>query len=141
MKHIGCQMEYTEERSRDLLRVYHEHIAKCGRVVMPEVCKAIVEMPSRRFWVSETRAVIVISAMIKGDMQKLNKMRPLKREMFEEIYRRVMLLKQELPNTPLFDLCLMVIEQPAPKFYITPGSAMIYICKIKKKWREERLQR
>jgi hypothetical protein len=141
MKHIGNKMEYAEERSRDLMRAYQEYIGKCKHIVVPNVCKAIVEMPSRRFWVSEIRATAVVSSIMKGDTKKLKTMRPLKREMYEEIYRRVMLLKKELPDVSLSELCLMVIEQPAPKFYLTAGSAMMYICKTKRKWREQRLQR
>jgi hypothetical protein len=93
-------------------------------------------MPSRRFWISEERAAIVLSAMMKGD--NLKGMRPTKREMFQELYRRALAIKKKQPNIKPFRLALMVVNQPAPKFYMEPGYAKNIISSFKKKWFEER---
>lgn len=139
MKPVGSRFEYTEERDKDLIRAYREQIALCRTIHLPELLERTVNSPSSRFWVSEGRAAIVISEMIRGD--KLEKMNSMKREMFLEIYGRVLNLQSELPTLSIAELVWKVINQPAPKFYITPGSAKVIIHKIKKKWYEERMQR
>lgn len=125
-------MEYSNERSEDLFRVYKEYIANCKYITMPEVYKTITNMPSRRFWVSDTRAALVVSTIIREGKQVLNSMWLLKREMYEEIYNRVIELKKTHPNKSITELCSSVVEQPAPKFYLTPGSAKILLCKIRR---------
>lgn len=133
MKHKGALMEYSRERSEDLMRVYDEYIASCGHISMPDVYNTIVNMPSRRFWVSDIRAALVISAMMRGEA-RLDKMCRSKREMYEEIHRRVIDLSKTYPDKTTFELCAMAVTQPAPKFYLTPGSAKILICKARKEW-------
>ena len=139
MKHKGANMEYAEERMQDLMRAYGAYISSCGHIRMPEVYAAIVNMPSRRFWVSDIRATKVIYAMLRGVPVK--GMRHLKREMFEEILRRVLALRKRKPGLTVRECCSIVVEQPAPKFYITPGSAKVMVCKARKKWTRERLGR
>lgn len=132
-------MEYAEERVRDLMRAYDEYISSCAYIRMPDVYRAIVNMESKRFWVSDTRATKVICAMLRG--VRIDGMRPLKREMFEEIFRRVMDLRERRPELSISECCAMVVEQPAPKFYLAPGSAKIMVCKGRKKWLREKLRR
>lgn len=137
MKHKGAIMEYSKERMDDLMRAYDEYISSCDYIRMPEVYKIIVNMPSRRFWVSDIRVALVISAMIRGETD-LNTMWPLKKEMYEEIYSRVLTLQEEHPELTISELCAKVIVQPAPKFYLTPGSAKIMVCKARKQWIQEK---
>lgn len=140
MKHKGSRMEYSKERSDDLMRVYDEYVSSCNYIRMPDVYNKIVNMPSRRFWVSDIRAALVISAMMRGEAH-LDKMCASKREMYEEIYRRVMSLREEHPEKSTSELCAIVVMQPAPKFYLTPGSAKIMVCKARKEWRRRKLQK
>lgn len=126
-------MEYSQERSDDLMRAYDEYIQSCDYIRMPEVYNNIVNMPSRRFWVSDIRAALVISAMMRGEA-RLDKMCASKREMYEEIYRRVAIMREKHPSKTTSELCAMVVIQPAPKFYLTPGSAKIMVCKARKEW-------
>lgn len=136
MKNFGSFFEYEQERNADLIRAYHEDIEGCEVIRLDEVWQRIANMPSSRFWVSEERAAIVISRMMKGD--KLKNMRPLKREMFMEIYRRVLELQKAYPDTPISKLCFRAVNSPAPKFYMTPLSIRETIYKIKREWYEER---
>ena len=136
MKNFGSHFEYEKQRNDDLMRCYREHLSRRPFIHLPEVLEDIVNSPSARFWVSEERAAIVMSQMMRGD--QLEKMRPLKREMFQEIYKRVMMLKEEHPDWPLSQLAFEVVRQPAPKFYLTPGSAKVIISKIRRQWYEER---
>lgn len=139
MKPHGSHFEYEEQRNDNLMAVYHEVIVKANYVRMPDIYEKVANSPSRRFWVSEERAAIVVSAMMRGD--KLKNMRPLKREMYNEIYKRAMKLREENPSMPISQLVAMVVEQPAPKFYLTPGSAKVLICKIRKQWYYQRTKR
>lgn len=140
MKHKGATMEYSEERINDLMRAYDEYISSCDYIRMPDVYNNIVNMPSRRFWVSDIRAALVVSAIIRGEA-KLESMWPQKREMYLEIYNRVMALGKEYPEKSISELCAMVVVQPAPKFYLTPGSAKMMVCKARKRWIKEKWKR
>lgn len=136
MKHKGCFFEYETERNDDLLRVYREKISQAKKINLSTLLVEVVNSPSKRFWVSEERATCVVAAMLRGeriDFIKSNKM-----EMFKEIYRRVLALHDKYPKRSIKDLVFDVVRQPAPKFYLTPGSAKVLLCKIKKKWYQKR---
>lgn len=139
MKHQGSKFELEDERNNELMTAYHSIMEKADYISMPDIYQKVAELPSSRFWVSEERAAIVISSMMRGD--KLENMHPNKREMFYEIYRRCMLLKEQFPNLSPYELCFRVIRQPAPKFYLTPGYVKVIICKAKQKWYEKRKQK
>lgn len=138
MKHRGNNFEYAEERNEDIMRAYMQEIGRCDRIYLPDVLSTVVNTPSKRFWVSAERAAIVISKMMHGDT--LINMRPARREMFQEIYRRVKLLQKENPTMSISEMALKVVQQPAPKFYITAGSAKVIISRIRKQWYKKRSQ-
>lgn len=136
MKPYGSILEFTKERNADLMRAYHHQIRNTRHVRMKDIGAAIVSMPSARFWVSEERATIVVSALISGRDLPAN-MRPTKCEMFSEIYRRVLVLRSKRPNASIFELVCEVVNSPAPKFYMLPRSAMGIIYKIKNGYYDE----
>lgn len=140
MKHKGSNMEYSRERMADLMRAYDDYIASCRHIRMTDVYSAVVNRPAARFWVSDVRAALVVSAMQRSEAD-LAGMWALKREMYEEIYRRVQALRSLHPELSTSELCAMVVQQPAPKFYLTAGSAKIMICKARKRWLEEKRKR
>ncbi len=133
-------MRHSKERADDLMRAYDEYISTCSYIRMPELYETIVNMPSRRFWVSDIRAALVISSIMRGE-DILSHMWPSKREMYEEIYRRVCKLREEYPHLSISQLCSKVVRQPAPKFYLTPGSAKMMVCKAKKEWIKRKKQK
>ena len=135
MKHRGCVCDFADERDKDLLRSYRKLLEESG-VISSEIYVKLVDMPSARFWVSEERAAIFVDSMMNGD--KLTNQRQNKREMYQEIYRRVMLLKRKKPELSLYELVSEVVRQPAPKFYITPGSIKVVISRAKRKWYEQK---
>lgn len=136
MKNFGSVSEFNSERTNDLLRAYFRYLEICSHVSMPDVFRNVVDMPAARFWVSASRAAVVIASINRGD--KLLYMRPNKREMFFEIHRRVMLLRQTRSDWSASQLIEAVIAQPAPKFYLAPGSARVLILKARKQWFAER---
>lgn len=128
MKRKGSKVECADERISELMKLYRERIKDCKHISIDEVLADIVELPCHRFWVSEKRAFVVISAMVQGK-NILAKMRTPKREMYSEIYNRVIQIKREKPTLSLLEICEEVIYQPAPKIYLSPGSAKIMIYK------------
>ena len=136
MKKTGTKSDYEEDRKNDLMRVYHELLSSTKCIDPIAIYQEIVNAPAQRFWISEERAAIVLSQMMKGD--KLKSMRPTKREMFKELYRRAMALKKQCPELSITHLAYIDVNQPAPKFYMAPTYARNIIIQFKKKWFAER---
>lgn len=139
MKYSGCQAVCHRERARDLLRAYFHCVRESPRVFMPDIFQSVVEMPASQFWVSVPRAASVVSRIFRGD--SLSDMRPNKREMFLEIHRRVLILQASHPSWTLYQLVREVVCQPAPKFYLEPGSARYIILKERKLWFKTKAER
>lgn len=140
MKHVGSKMEFSEERAQDVMRAYDEYVSSCDYICLADVYKKVPNMPSRRFWISVDRAMQVVSAMEHNE-NYLKGVSTLKREMYQEIYNRVSELKKANPNLSLRDLCFIVTEQPAPKFYLTAFSIQRIILRYKKQWIREKMKR
>lgn len=136
MKKHGSTFEYEQERNDELIKAYREEIAACKVIRMDDIFRRIANRSCKRFWVSEERAAIVVARMMRGD--RLRKMKPLKREMYFEIFRIVKRLKEQHPDMPIYKLSFKAVNTPAPKFYMTPKSIKVIIYKIKRGWYEER---
>lgn len=132
MKNFGSILDFTDQRNNDLMRAFRKQLAAARTVVMPEIFELVAASPACRFWVSEERASIVISAMEAG--RPIPRMRSNKREMFDEIYRRYLLRRAENPDASTFQLVSEIVNQPAPKFYLTPRTVGELIYRIKKGW-------
>ena len=125
----GRFFEYRDERNADLLCVFRECVMNSpADESMDEVYQRIVNSKSKRFWVSEEQASKVVSYMMKGN--KIDYMSDNKRKMFEEIYIRVMKMREENPNIRLFRLVEIIVSQEAPCFYMTSGSAKVIISQL-----------
>lgn len=138
MKRRGATFEYTRERDADIRRAYSEIVDQCDKIDLRQVFHRLVNMPSKRFWVTPDRAAIVIHSMMRGN--DLRGMRPMKREMFQDLYKVVLSLKQQYPQATMPELCSMAVLSPAPKFYLTVGSAIVIWHKAKKNRRKSRIK-
>lgn len=136
MKNIGSIAEYSEDRERDLLKVYFDYIQSCGEIRVADVCRHIVNAPAPRFYVSEPRATVVISQLLRGE--DISRMHHTKQEMYLEIYSRFLVAREKNPHLSITQIITDIVEQPAPKFYLAPESARVMIYKAKKKWFAER---
>ena len=85
-KKTRSAFEYRDERNRNLLKVFNRELELCDGLNVKEVIDMAVRQPAQRFWVSEERALRVVSAMYHHPLPSGG--HPLKREMFEEIKRR-----------------------------------------------------
>lgn len=122
----------------DLVRVYKECIA-ASRNVTEDIYRRMADMPAKRFWVSPIRAAVVVSLLLRNGDDAVGGMHPLRREMFMELYRRVLQCHDEHPKLPLRKLCSMVVRQPAPKFYLSPKTIKVMLCKHKRLLKESGL--
>lgn len=129
MKYFGSTVEFTRQRNADIMRVFRQKLVEADVIRMDEICRQVAESPSCRFWVSERRAAIVISAMESGRVVPC--MTESKREMFAEIFRRYQELRPLHPDTSLLELATVIVNQPAPKFYFTPRTIREFICRIR----------
>ena len=139
MKYFGSILDFTRERNADLMRVYHDRLAEASIIVMPVIFQLVADSPASRFWVSEERAAIVISAMVAG--KPMPRMRSNKREMFEEIYRRYLVMRKDCPDKSVYELVTKIVNQPAPKFYLTPRTVGEFIYRIKNGWYDNQYDR
>ncbi len=130
MKYFGCILEFTSLRNQDIMRAYRYLVSSMQVIKAEELGKRLVELPSARFWISEERAAVVISQIMRGK-DPLAMMRPAKREMFLEIFRRYSYLSRKMPSAKPLDIVEAVINSPAPKFYLAPRTAIEIIYKIK----------
>lgn len=139
MKYYGSILDFTQERNQELMRVYQEELSKAGYIVMPKIFEQVANSPCSRFWVSEERAAIVISTLLAGKV--IPNMRKNKRKMFDEIFRRFLIAREQYPEKSIYALAIMVVNQPAPKFYMTPRTVGELIYRIKNGWYEKQFNR
>nr|WP_314497966.1 hypothetical protein [uncultured Prevotella sp.] len=121
------------------MRVYQEKLSKAGYIVMPKIFEQVANSPCSRFWVSEERAAIVISILLAGKV--VPNMRRNKREMFDEIFHRFLIAREQYPEKSIYALAIMVVNQPAPKFYMTPRTVGELIYRIKNGWYDKQFNR
>ena len=119
MKKKNSNCEFSSERSEILIKNFRESLARQSRISASKAFKEAVEAPAPRFWVSEARAVRVVSMLFKGQTEILESMHASKREMFLEIFKRVKHIKETMPEVPLGDIVFQVVNDPAPKSYLT----------------------
>ena len=84
-----------EEMKNDLMRTYREVVAQHGCRNQKEAYELTVTHPAPRFYVDARRAHQRISPMMRGDRSQLQAMCPLRREMYEAIFEKVLELKQK----------------------------------------------
>ena len=121
------------------MRVYRQKLAEAHVVTMPDIFRLVAESPASRFWVSEERAAVVISAMEAG--KPMPRMRSNKIEMFQEIHRRYLLMRISRSQCSLYELVAEIVNQPAPKFYLTPRTVGEFIYRIKNGWYDNQYDR
>ncbi len=129
MKKKGSVVEFTPQRDKELLDAFKAQFLKLGDVPTQELFTRAALSPASRFWVSEKRAMIVVSKMLKGD--RILSMNAKKREMYFEIARRVKEYLRAEPGLTLTEATFRAVNSPAPEFYLTPKSARAMIYRIR----------
>lgn len=134
MKKKGAICDFRAQRDRDLYRAYCRTLDNTHSPFrLPTVIQQVLKRPAERFYVSEERAAIVITEMMKG--KSIASMQVQKRRMYNEIYRRFRRVKRAHPAMSLQEAITIVVNQPAPEFYLTVGSAIVILHRIRKQMR------
>lgn len=128
------RLDFKEERDLDFLSSYKLVIKKFGQNA-PYLKKDFlllqtIMQPAKRFYVSEEQSLRVISNMLKEGSSNIKN--AVKRLMYEEILLRVQ-KEKATSEKPLQEIIELVINQPAPRFYLTLESARILHYKLIKK--------
>lgn len=131
MKHKGSNFEFEEELCIELFETFRRVFRAQGAKVYEDV----VNQPASRFWVTPIRATIVIQEMIKGNNDSV--MRTTKKDMYKEIYNRVMDIIQQGDERTIYQIVEDVVEHEAPRFFVTPKKAREKIIKGRKLWRQK----
>lgn len=140
MRQKGNSNLHNEERNLELMRAYQEILnSSTGPIDPDELFIRLVEMPCRRFWIGETCATDVIRKMRVGWVP--SRMTRTRLEMYAEILSRTEAYLERHPGVHLQAAVRQVIAQPAPKFYLTPGTARVIVSKCRKQWYAEKFRR
>ena len=78
--------------------------------------------PSSRWWISPRNCALAMGRLDAGD--RLPEIKPLRREMYMELYRRYRLLREEHPGCSAIDICEELVLTEAPRYYVTYLSAV-----------------
>ena len=139
MKYKDSRCYFIEERDADLLRAYKEIINVRDNIRLSEIEEKLAQSPSRRFWVSEDRAYIVILDLLKG--KPLDNMIPTRKEMYQEIFRRFQIHKSNEPYLSNMDIIKRVCAEKAPSFYLTPQSIHVILSRVRKEEKQRCYER
>lgn len=129
---------YTfDEFYEDLNRAYKLAQSKSNFKTQAETMAYAVNTPSSRFWVSAERLCEVIHKIECG---KHVSKTPLRKEMYEELYRRYLQYRNDpaCKDYTKTDICYTIIYSQAPKFYITPTWAMLQFYKGRRMAKNEK---
>lgn len=125
MKNVGDTSEHRPARNTDLYEVFLKKLEESRQVQLRTVLEQTVKSPAKRFYVGRRRAQDVVTHLLGGG--NLDGMRPERARMFSEIFTRCKAMMESGRAIPLPDLIDEVLRQPAPEFYLTPGSAAVII--------------
>lgn len=102
------------------MKVYREVSASFECKTNTEAWERVIKHQAPRFYVCVRRAAQYILPMTRGDRSKINHLSPLRREMYEELFKILQRLWQEEKylGKPMSCVLRAAIQEPAPRFYI-----------------------
>ena len=143
MRHKGSLSQTSKGRNQDLYENFcsltKRHLNMYGRVCKTLILAQLVNMPTKRYWLSPERAYSVISQIRKGTLN-VNPEKNICR-LYYALYDDFQVYKREHPEIPDTRAVEEVIMQPAPCFGLEPRVAGIIIRKMSKQCREEKIRR
>lgn len=110
-----------QQMMKDLMQVYREVVENCPMgTTQTEVYQIVVEHPAPRFYIDPKRAHKWISPMMHGDRSALEVLSPLRRQMYQDLYDKVMEMSQRKGSwkKSLYYILKEAVLEPAPRFYI-----------------------
>ena len=123
---------FKQEMKRDLMRIYRQVTSEYKCKNQTEAYRRVVEHEAPRFYVDVKWAHQRLSPMMRGDRSALEKLDPLSRQMYEDLFDVVMRLYQEprFCGATLHRILRDAVMEPAKRFYISTD-------RMRQIWHEE----
>lgn len=112
--------DISRQMQHDLMEAYKR--VSTDSWSQAEAYRRMVEEPAPRYYISPKQASQNIALMVRGDFRKVDKMSPLRKEMYYELFKVVQQLseKREFIGKSLSYIMKFAVIQPAPRFFISP---------------------
>ena len=125
-----------EQKVNEMLSVYRKVAPDCFS--QKQALRRVVEHPASRFFIQGHTAYNKLRHLFNGYSSELPVEKECDKRMYEEIYRRVIEMAQQPEHygKSLSQLCEMVVEQPAPEFYMQPEAFRHILYRERPKIRE-----
>ena len=126
--------ETTLERDLDLLNAYKQSLSEAEYpFLLSDVILAAIRKPAKKFYCA-TRGVYEAVRAIKqgippGDLGEE------RTRLVNDVYDKVVAMQKDNPETPLKHLVEIVLDGPAPEFYLKKTSAIVILHHIQKQAR------
>lgn len=142
MKKQGSTSDFITTRDSELYRNFLDILRAARNVPLRDMYGMAAQRSASRFWVSERRAAEVVSALLAArrrgaehEKAFLENMYPLKRRMYEEISAKVLTLMDSDTSLCLTHAVDIIVNEPAPEFYLTAESAKVIIYRHRRRLR------
>ncbi len=130
--------EYGADRDAALLSLFDRMMASApADSSINSIFEDLARQPAPRFYVSELRAIRVISAMRRGNMS-LKGVTDSRHRLYAEINSRVECLLGQHPDMCLADAVVEAVNSPAPEFYMEPSSVKVTVYNLLRRRRMAR---
>lgn len=127
------------ERDRVLFDIYADAIRHHNFVSQVEAVEYVRKCMAPRFYIDGDFCNIVINRMLRG--LECEKMGPNGRRKFAELFDRYKKMRAipEYANLTPQAICDLIVDQPAPEFYISNRTARMVLAREKeRRWKEGR---
>lgn len=123
-----------EEMKRDLMKVYREVCLTFNGNKQYDAYRLTVTHPAPRFYVDAKWAMQRVAPMLRGDRSGLENVRPLTRQMYEDLFEVVVELsrKERFYGASTYHIIRHAVMEPAPRFYIEEP-------RMRQIWQEKRI--
>lgn len=129
MKKKGSVSEFGQERNERLVAAFKANLRYLGEIPIEEIFSRAAASLAPRFYVSERRASEVMSRIDRGDT--LSTMTPLRRAMYNDIYRIVTEYRNAHPGCSTYEATFHAVNSEAPSFYVTGASARVILSRFR----------
>jgi hypothetical protein len=133
-----------QQMASDLMKIYREVIQSVPQgTTQTELYEMVVAHPAPRFYIDPRMAHIRLSPMMRGDYKELEKLKPLKRKMYQDLFDVVMRLSQKSHywGKSLYYILKDAVLEPAPQFYISNDRMRLIWKEKSKEERQARMRR
>ena len=111
-----------ERKIEEMISVYRKVAPECW--TQKQAFERVVNHPASGFFILPQTACNVVRNMYWGRSDHIRRRSGNQARMYEEIYRRIMEKSQkpEYSGMSLMGLCTIVVDEPAPEFYMSVDS-------------------